>query len=84
MSAGVRAASGATDLSSGTEARLSGLIVSTGAGVPFSFVVDDPSPEDDATRFPVQLERVDSMITHTITDRVYGITRFSIRHLSVR
>ncbi|HSC57500.1 MAG TPA: hypothetical protein VLC51_09865, partial [Nitrospira sp.] len=86
-SRGARAASSVDGRSSGVAgivAMLSGLMVSTGAATLFSFVVEVASPDDDATRFPEQPQRVPSIIKHsTVTDRVRGLTRFVIPHLSV-
>src|SRR5690242_9280136 len=83
-SRGARAASSVDGRSSGIVAMLSGLMVSTGAAALFSFVVEVASPDDDATRFPEQPHRLPSIIRHsTVTDRVRGLTRFIIPHLSV-
>ncbi len=83
---GARAASSVDGRSSGVAgivAMLSGLMVSTGVAALFSFVVEVASPDDDATRFPAQPHRVPSIIRHsTVTDRVRGLTRFVIPHLS--
>jgi hypothetical protein len=83
---GSRAVSRVERRSSGTVTMGSGLMVSTGAvalaaGL-FSFVVEDASPEDAATRFPEQPPAMITTLKHNrLTTARYEIDPFFILHL---